>query len=75
MPNSHLTDNRAVNRATCSLFIERSLAGFARPCDRCPQSRVLQDKDDWGYFDTCPCGHERRPYYNASIDLGGLPCI
>lgn len=55
----YATNNRAVNRATCSLFIERSLAGIAHPCLRCPQTRVFQDPNEWGYFDRCPCGCEK----------------
>lgn len=62
MPSNYPTKNIAVNRATCSLFIERSLAGIAHPCYRCPQSRILQDPDVWGYFNDCPCGREKIPY-------------
>ena len=69
----YATNNRAVNRATCSLFIERSLAGIARPCDRCPQSRITQDPDVFVYFRTCPCGSEKIPY--EDIDWRGHPFL
>lgn len=57
MPNSYPTYNLAVNRATCSLFIERSLAGLAHPCLRCPQRRGMWDKD-LGRIAICPCGYK-----------------
>lgn len=63
MLNNYHTDNLAVKRATCSLFIERSLAGIAHPCYRCPQRRVLQDPDCFGYFNVCPCGREEIDIY------------
>lgn len=63
---NYATNNRAVNRATCSLFIERSLAGIAHPCLRCPQSRVLQDPDCLGYFNVCPCGREEIDIYERN---------
>ena len=66
MPNSYPTDNLAVNRATCSLFIERSLAGIAHPCYRCPQSRVIRDPDYWGYINACPCGRKETDIYERN---------
>ena len=75
MPNSHPTDNLAVNRATCSLFIERSLAGIARPCYRCPQSRITQNPDVFGYFNECPCGRSKIPYEDMDMYFGGHPFL
>jgi len=73
MAANYATDNLAVNRATCSLFIERSLAGIAHPCYRCPQSRVIRDSDYWGYFNACPCGRSKIPY--EDMDFGGHPFL
>ena len=61
------SDNRALNRATCSLFIERSLAGIAHPCYMCPQSRVIRDLDYWGYINACPCGSEKIPEVEIGV--------
>ena len=60
-------DNRALNRATCSRFIERSRDSVLHPCHLCPNRRITRDKDDWGYVDVCPCGSEKIPEVEIGV--------
>lgn len=56
--------NLAVNRATCSGFIDESRKGEHWPCFKCDKKRIMRTFDVYEPITVCPCGM----YYTAADD-------